>query len=272
LIKRLLILFCFTPLFTFAQKREVGLALGACYYMGDLNPAVPFLGSRYVIGGFYRKHFDFRRAIKINLNYGKYTANDANSMYAYEKARNLNVSSYVAELSGQFEFNFLKFHGEDIKYYWSPYIFAGFGFFNFFPKGTINGKDVPLRKNYTEGQGSTSPVASKKTYANIQPCIPFGVGIKYQVTRFINFNIEWGMRKTFTDYLDDVSRYYADPYYLSGISQEAVLLGDKSLNPDPLYPNTGRQRGNFGTTDWYSYFVLSLAIKFKDPDATCPAY
>jgi hypothetical protein len=40
--------------------------------------------------------------------------------------------------------------------------------------------------------------------------IPFGIGAKMNVSKKVGIGLEWGPRKTFTDYLDDVSGTYPD--------------------------------------------------------------
>ena len=40
--------------------------------------------------------------------------------------------------------------------------------------------------------------------------VPFGLGVKFNISYKVNFGFEIGARKTFTDYLDDVSSQYID--------------------------------------------------------------
>jgi hypothetical protein len=51
-------------------------------------------------------------------------------------------------------------------------------------------------------------VPSRKEYANWQFVIPFGVGMKYSIDKSSSIGLEYGLRKTFTDYMDDVSTSY----------------------------------------------------------------
>ena len=269
----ILIVLSLTTINSFAQHRELGLMAGGCFYLGDINPTVPFLGTRPALGAYYRKHSNYRWAHKFSALYGSYYASDANSSVAYQKLRNLDVKSKVLELSGQIEFNYLMFHGDDVKYFWSPYVFVGIGAFGFNPKGS-NGNDwVKLQKVKTEAQGTGDPNAKSSKYKRIQPCIPIGVGVRYSLNRFMNFSMEWGMRKTFTDYLDDVSGYYptVEHFQEQGIVYNNSM-SDKSIDTDPAISNSGRQRGNFRTKDWYSFCTVSLSFKLKDPNGTCPAF
>ena len=55
------------------------------------------------------------------------------------------------------------------------------------------------------------------------------------------------MRKTFTDYLDDVSTVYPDPTILqSEKSSESVIFSDKSGNPNLLYVTSKHDSNNNG--------------------------
>ena len=78
---------------------------------------------------------------------------------------------------------------------------------------------------------------------------------------------EWGMRMTFTDYLDDVGVSYPNQAQMVIINgQLASELSDPSLGGlvggSPL---TGYQRGTSNNLDWYSFFSVSLVIKINDP-------
>jgi len=50
----------------------------------------------------------------------------------------------------------------------------------------------------------------RKKYGLTQLSIPFGGGVKMALSDDINLRLEVGLRKLFTDYLDDVSTTYAD--------------------------------------------------------------
>ncbi len=123
----------------------------------------------------------------------------------------------------------------------------------------------------TEGQGLNG-AASHRKYKLVQISIPFGVGVKTNLAKNIGLSIEWGMRKTFTDYLDDVSQSYYDPKALTAAhGPTSALLSDKSIGNDPNYTNTGRQRGNPTTKDWYSFAGIALTIKLGHKVEKCPS-
>src|SRR6185295_9077554 len=96
-----------------------------------------------------------------------------------------------------------------------------------------------------EGQGIAG--YQRSPYALTQFAIPLGGGVKYALTSNIHTGLEIGIRKLFTDYLDDVSTTYADPNdLLAAKGQLAVDMsyrGDEIAGGDPNYPTKGAQRG-----------------------------
>ena len=123
----------------------------------------------------------------------------------------------------------------------------------------------------TEGQG-TSANPGKNKYSRAGTAFPFGVGMKYNLNKNIILGLEWGMRKTFTDYLDDVSSTYADPIVLFRENGSlAAALGDRSLSKD-TQSHIGLQRGNSRNKDWYSFAGLIITVKLHNKAETCPIY
>jgi hypothetical protein len=157
-----------------------------------------------------------------------------------------------------------------------PYGFAGIGVFHFNPKGSLT--DAAGNKSWyllqplrLEGQGMPEYPYSKP-YKLTQINIPFGGGIKYYVSDRINISAELLYRKTFTDYIDDVSQKYIDPVnytkYLS--AQEATLaykLSDKAIGI--IYPGmtrypAGTQRGDTKDGDSYFSIVLKVGVRLGE--------
>ena len=116
------------------------------------------------------------------------------------------------------------------------------------PTTKFNGNEYELQPLGTEGQGSS--LTDKKNYNLIQPVIPLGAGVRLSLGERISLNFEIGIRKTFTDYLDDVGRdTYYDPAALLALNgEEAVALSNRSLDGNVM----GR-RGNSSNKDWYVY-------------------
>ncbi len=264
------------PAFTgFAQQHkksaEIGLFLGGSYYIGDLNPLGHFNQFTKPAGGIvYRYNFNPRLAARTNLFFGAIEGDDSFSNSPSQLQRNLHFKSNIYELSEQLEFNFLDYKIGDDERGFSPYIFGGFAGFKFNPQAKFSGNWVDLQPLGTEGQGLPGG-ASKRKYKLMQISLPFGFGVKANLSKNIGISIEWGMRKTFTDYLDDVSNRYYDPAVLfAKRGPMTAQLSDQSIGTDPNFSNVGRQRGNPTTKDWYSFTGIALTVKFKEKRKLCP--
>ncbi len=86
--------------------------------------------------------------------------------------------------------------------------------------------------------------------------IPFGIGVKYSISQSVGLAFEWGMRKTFTDYIDDVSTNYP-------IINSAVNPNFRYDLSDPAGTHSGgEQRGNPKTMDWFNFAGVSITVEF----------
>jgi Domain of unknown function (DUF6089) len=254
------------------RSAEVGVFLGGSYYIGEINPTAHLNQFTKPAGGFvFRYNMNSRLSARLNFLAGRIEGHDSFSSSEAALQRNLNFKSPINELSLQLEFNFFDYAIGNEKRKFSPYLFLGIAGFKFNPQGQLaNGAWVALQPLGTEGQGLDGG-ASKKKYKLIQLSIPFGVGAKVNLSKNIGISFEWGMRKTFTDYLDDVSKKYYDPTVLAATrGGTAAVLSDPSIGTDPGYSNTGRQRGNPTNKDWYSFVGIALTIKLKEKRETCP--
>ena len=119
--------------------------------------------------------------------------------------RNLGFRSVLFEGSALLEVNFFKYRGlaKDNKT-WTPFVFAGLAYFHTNPQNLLNDTWYDLQPLGTEGQGTGNGAG----YSLNQICIPFGVGVKLALTAKFDLQVEWGLRRTYTDYIDDVSGTY----------------------------------------------------------------
>jgi hypothetical protein len=94
----------------------------------------------------------------------------------------------------------------------------------------------------------------------MQFSIPFGGGIKIKISERFGMALEAGARRTFTDYIDDISTTYPrKDLLLSTSGPLAVLLSDRS--PDQLTDhNNDRQRGDAAHKDWYMFAGVQLSF------------
>jgi hypothetical protein len=246
----LMILVLSAPI-SYAQKSgDLGILGGVTYYVGDLNPAMPFRLPKPAYGIMYRQNFNSRVSVRVHALRGDLEGDDAVSKANPE--RNLNFESKLTEAGMQLEINFFDFYIGSKMHSISPYLFGGASVFFFKPYGNLPGGKVELQPLTTEGQS--------KGYNLYAFSMPFGLGVKYSVSKLIGVGAEWGMRKTTTDYLDDVSQtYYLD---LAGKNPAAATLNE--LASDPLLShNAGMQRGNSRNTDWYSFAGISVTVKIR---------
>jgi hypothetical protein len=249
------IMFLISSVTAMGQYIEFGPFGGGSYYIGDLNPDKHFQMMYPAYGGIVRCNFTSRWVGRINFLFGKVSGDDQKTQTV--KNRNLNFESQILEISIQGEVNFLPYYTGSWRNFFTPYLFGGVGIFTMNPIGTINGERVTLREAGTEGQLSgTNP--DKKPYSLSQICFPFGMGFRVSFWNNFCLGIEWGLRKTITDYLDDCST----TYYFN--SDEADFSNISKLASDPTKNHQqGMQRGSSEYKDWYSFVGLTLTYKIN---------
>lgn len=243
---------------TAASRSELGFMLGASTYLGDLNQFIPFKRAHPAGGIVYRYNVNPRMAIRLNATYGKVSAVDAESSEALNRSRNLSFYSDIYEVAGGVEFNYFPFQLGNDNYRATAYVLAEIGVFRMNPKTMYNGAEVELRPLGTEGQGTS--LNGKKHYSLTQLCIPLGIGAKFSLGRRAGLNFEVGIRKTFTDYLDDVGAdSYVDPAVLAAESGPlAAELSNRSGDPYG-------KRGDARTKDWYMFAGMMVTFSLGDP-------
>jgi hypothetical protein len=257
-----------------AQTPEIGVFGGGAYYIGDLNPYTHFKQTNYAVGIIYRHNFDNERvALRVQGIIGKVSGNDAKSNDLNQLNRNLNFSSSVLEIGPLIEINFIDYivgvmSRKKFKFQ-TPYLFAGITYFQMNPSGTYQGQAIELQPLATEGQ-ETSQNSSQNRYALKQISIPLGLGYKFNVTKRFAISLEYGIRKTFTDYLDDVSGRYPNLQLLSvEAGQLSAHMSDRSINEEGYADlNYGMSRGNSKNKDWYSFFGAIISFRIHDHE-TC---
>ncbi len=259
---------------TLRRDAEIGVLLGGMNYIGDLN-SQSALGKVNMAGAaIFRYDFHSRWAVQFGLAYGHVEGGNPD---AIEK-RNLSFRSHVIEGSLTLQFNFVPYQRGSYAQRFTPYMFAGIGVFGFNPKAQYNGSWYELQPLCTEGQGLTQ-YAERKPYNLIQLCVPFGLGLKCRIGKYFTVGAEYGFRKTWTDYLDDVSTTYVDADLLTANTEAmAATLADRSGEYEAGHSySAGTQRGDDSLNDWYAFFGLSITVKLNVFDAfrkhqKCDAY
>lgn len=200
--------------------------------------------------------------LRGGLSYAVVGGADRFSDKADTRIRNLAFETSIVELSAIGEYTLFNLYEQKF----SPYAFVGIAAYHFNPYAYYNGAKTYLKPLSTEGQGLAG-YADRPQYGLTQIAIPFGGGLKYAVNDNLRIGLELGMRKLFTDYLDDVSTTYADPNdLLLAKGQRAVDIsyrGDEIANGTVAYPNKGEQRGSPKFKDWYYLTGIHLTYRIN---------
>ncbi len=191
----------------FAQRSEVGFGVGTFNYTGDLVRSYDFAYSRPAATLFYRSNISSVVSFRAGITAGQLAASEQ-PIDAFAATRNASFDAFLFEASTVMEYHFLNWRETKRYVRFTPYLFAGLAIFG-------------VAGNESTGDQS-----------NIQPSIPFGAGVKYVLNPKWYLSMEFGIRKTSYDYLDNISdgdiRFKSnarhgnpndnDAYYFLGIS------------------------------------------------------
>ena len=283
------------------ERTEISGGLGAVSFLGDLGGSsseggnygpqdMDISATRYVINGSYRYYLRRNMAVRGSLSYAQLNGDDANSNNETRKSRGLKFRSPLIEVAAIYEFYFLSERTKGMyrlrgsrglkKLKMDGYIFAGLGLFYFNPKGEANGEWHALQPLGTEGQ--TAGNGSK--YSRIQGTVPLGIGFKKKIDRQLSLGLEFGVRMTTTDYIDDVSDTYYHQYAIRDANGSdgdlAAYLANPNENngwPSVTYSQDGsvseyQQRGDPKNNDTYMFATLSINYKIKRRRRSMPKF
>jgi hypothetical protein len=245
-----------------AQRFHVGVFGGVSAYNGDLTEKLyPKKVTNGAIGvtGNYELTDNFM--LRGGYTYTVVGGADRFSNNQGRIIRNLAFETSISEFSLVGEYYLLNLYDNSF----TPYAFAGIAVYHFNPYDFANGSNqkIYLKPLSTEGEGL--PGYQRSPYALTQFAIPLGGGVKYALTSNIHIGLEIGIRKIFTDYLDDVSTTYADPNdLLAAKGQQSVDMsyrGDEVAGGDPNYPLKGSQRGGSKYKDFYYFTGIHLTYR-----------
>lgn len=261
IISFLLVSESFSQRHTFGSKSELGVMGGVMYYVGDLNPYHHFRDFEAGFGLIYKYNITAHFAFRATGIFGKVTGDDSKSRGSdFRLNRNLHFRSNIVEIGAGFEISFFKYRTQDFKHPISPYLIFQIAYFHMKPEASRDGNWSELQPLGTEGQGTSQ---GGKRYSLHQLAFPVGLGLKFNLAKGVSFGVEYAIRFTFTDYLDDVSTTYVDPDILSAENgPNAGFFSDRSLNTSgPGVSNTGTQRGDPATKDWYGSLMATLSFR-----------
>lgn len=240
----------------FSQKLWVDVYAGATNYQGDLQDKRYTFNQAHIAGGAGVSYmFNDRWAARLHTLFGKISADDK---FGRNKNRNLNFTSSISEFQLGVQYFITPFNSRSL----TPYVFAGVAAFHFNPYTTDSNQSKHyLKPLSTEGQGF---VDGRKEYGLTQIAIPFGGGVKLSLSDNLNVGIEMGLRKTFTDYLDDVSTRYVDQSLLlseKGPTAVALAYRGDELKNGGTYPDANSIRGSSKYKDWYYFTGITLSFR-----------
>lgn len=267
------------------RRIEVGINVGPSFFLGDLGgnrgtgqrfiKDVNLSMTKIMKGAFVTVYPNEWLGIRGAIQYGKLEGNDAvidtkGRQELYRKQRNLDfrtnlLEGYVAAEVFPLSLIF-KNTGYDPRVL--PYGVIGVGMYHYNPQGSLtDGNGVKtwydLKPLHLEGQGFDE-YPDRKEYDLTQINIPMGVGVKYLINEKVNISFELLLRKSFNDYVDDVSTTYIDPaLYDKYLSPQDALIArqisdkvDPIVNPAMTRYAPGEKRGNPNQNDsWFTTFI-----------------
>lgn len=257
----LIILLSFIYSVSPAQRLHIGVFGGLAAYSGDLTDKIfPKKVTNGAIGITGNYEITDQIMLRAGVTYAIVGGADRFSDKPDIVLRNLSFETSIIEFSAVGEYYLMNLY--ERKY--SPYFFGGLAVYHFDPYAYNGGNTkVYLQPLSTEGQGLPG-YPDRKVYKLTQMAIPVGAGIKFAVTDNIHVGIEGGLRKLFTDYLDDVSTNYIDAAdLLAAKGQTAVDISYRSdeVGGSPVYPAKGEQRGSPKSKDYYYFTGIHLTYR-----------
>jgi hypothetical protein len=211
------------------QSVDIGFFGGSGTYFGDMTKTEWQKSINPAYGAFMRFNFNPRYGLRFNVfnsNIGAVGEFDSQKWNADPNYKYWDFNKNVLDISLQFEFNFFKYIVGDKATPYSTYVFGGVGM-----------QSYSYDLQYI-GQSSGS---------EITPTIPFGLGFKFNLSKRIGLGIEAGMRKTFSDKLDNLDdplSYEITDNLSNVVSVTQVKYADQ-----------------FHNNDWTSYLGVHLVYK-----------
>ncbi len=245
-----------------AQNGHIGIFGGASAYSGDLtSKAFPRKVTNGAIGITYNYELSDLLMLRSGFTYSIVGGADRYNEKPTLALRNLSFETRIFELSTIGEYYLLNLNYSR----YSPYVFAGVALFKFNSYAyTVNGQKVFLKPLSTEGQG-LSGYPDRKPYSLTQLAIPFGGGVKFVITEKLRVGAEIGLRKLFTDYLDDISTNYVAPADLLAakgqLSVDMSYRGDEIDGASSAYPGKADKSGNPKSKDYYYFAGLHVTYR-----------
>jgi hypothetical protein len=200
--------------------------------------------TRWNFGGYVRYKFHEPFSLDADVDYIRLQGADSLSTNPGRRGRNCNFKNDIVMLTvkGIWAFYENPDLGNTYRYQnsFSAYAFLGLSLFWTHPQGWGNpvdsaGKPLAGPDSY-HGLGWYDLHSLKTedvTYHEIQLGIPVGVGFNFTLSKTYRIGWELAWTETFTNYLDDVGRYYPTAAQAATMSPQALYFSDR-YNQIPL--------------------------------------
>jgi hypothetical protein len=202
----------------YSQRSELGFGIGAFNYTGDLSRTYDITNIKPAATVLFRSNLSKVVSFRASITAGKLGASEK-PIDPFASVRNHSFDIFLFEGALAMEYHFLDWRDSKKPMRYTPYLFAGLGLFG------ISGVEDKAAE-----------------YSSVQAAIPFGGGFKYIMNPKWYAAFEIGIRKTFFDYIDNVSG------------------GDQT--------NKNYQYGN--PNDFDNYFFVGITFTRTFYDIPCP--
>jgi len=199
---------------------DIGVFGGAGTYFGDMTKIDLQKSINPAYGGFVRFNFNPRYALRFNVINGTIGAEGEFDYQPNPLDKFWSFNKNVLDISMNFEWNYLKYIVGDKDTPWTTFLYGGVGM------QTYKYNIVTLN--------------SQIDGSEITPTIPFGLGVKYNLSKRWGIGFEGGLRKTFSDKLDNLD----DPLSYKTVDGVQIKFTDQLHN-----------------NDWTSYVGIHLVYK-----------
>ena len=213
-----------------AQIHELGLFLGGSNTIADVGSDLPVYVNSPAYGLVYKWNITRRYAIRANFMSSTLKSYDFYAQDVSRFNRFFTVDNQLLEFSAGFEVNFFDFNLHDDDKEFSPYLFAGVGYFQ--------------HQLFTINEASIAPQTTKYD-SEMNFSLPIVAGIKASLSPLFVLSLETGIRYTFTDNID-------------GSNPIGQFENDITLKHGSLYNN-----------DWYVFTGFTLSYTFGQIPCYC---
>lgn len=208
------------------QMHEFGIQINNTNYIGEVGATTYINPNESGNGVLYKRNFTTRFSVRAELGFAKISANDQESEEPARKARKFSFENDLFYGNAIFEFNYLDFDLGNLDHSWTPYLFAGIGYLGY------------NELFYENSSNDTAQYEKKESSLSI----PFGVGIKTKLTRFLVLGAEVKALYSFSDNLD---------------------------GSFPTFDSTNAEFSTQLSNDWVVFTGITLTYSFGRPPCYC---